>query len=314
MSRLSLLNTAGWSLLVAVIYFAARFPGDAAAAQPWPAAGQDSKAEQKILAALSDSTQMEFIEVPLTEAAEYLSALHGINVVLDGDALAKAGLDKDVPLTANLKGIRLRSALNLLLRDLGLAYSVSDDVLLITTRERLESRELVRMYDVAAIVEKGPAVEELAEALQATLGERARIARPVRGGAAAGGFGGRPVVDGRRAHIHPLRTVLVVRANEREQRQVAETLGKIALAFKVERPNAAAAAAKVDPDLRRARERKRLEDDLRRQKLEKEKNKEREKRKPAAPNPFKGESAADNPFRVESRPGKRPSKLIRERE
>ena len=47
--------------------------------------------------------------------------------------MKEAGVDGSTPVTKNFKGISLRSALNLLLDELQLAYVVRDDVLLITT-------------------------------------------------------------------------------------------------------------------------------------------------------------------------------------
>jgi len=117
-------------------------------------ARKGSKAEAKIYDALDDTTQMEFIEMPLEEVAEYLSDLHGIRVVLDKKALATAGLDSQIPMSRNLKGITLRSALKILLREHDLRYLIRDEVLLITTPEVAEAPEnlVTKVYSVADLV------------------------------------------------------------------------------------------------------------------------------------------------------------------
>ena len=50
------------------------------------------------------------------------------------------GIGTDTPVTKNLKGITLRSALRLMLRELSLTYIIKDEVLLITTPEEAESQ------------------------------------------------------------------------------------------------------------------------------------------------------------------------------
>ncbi|MBL7039805.1 MAG: hypothetical protein ISR77_14305, partial [Pirellulaceae bacterium] len=90
-------------------------------------------AEAKILEALDDDTRLEFIETPLDQVVDFLKDQHGINIELDAGELDNVGIGTDVPITRNLKGITLRSALRLMLKDLELTYVIRDEVLLITT-------------------------------------------------------------------------------------------------------------------------------------------------------------------------------------
>jgi hypothetical protein len=64
---------------------------------------------------------------------EYLKVRHDIEIQLDGKALSEAGIGSDVPITRSLKGITLRSALNVLLADLDMTFVVDNAVLTITT-------------------------------------------------------------------------------------------------------------------------------------------------------------------------------------
>ena len=92
--------------------------------------------------ALKQPTQIEFVETPLRDVIDYLKDLHHIEIQLDSAALKEAGVDENTPITKNLKGISLRSALKLMLDELQLKYVIHNEVLLITTPEKAESEEL----------------------------------------------------------------------------------------------------------------------------------------------------------------------------
>ena len=112
-------------------------------------------AEKKIDEALDSPTQLEFIETPLQDVIDYLKDFHDIEIQIDKRALEGVGLGTDTPITKNLKGISLRSALKLLLREQDLTYVVQDEVLLITTQEEVENNPdymSVKVYPVADLV------------------------------------------------------------------------------------------------------------------------------------------------------------------
>jgi hypothetical protein len=96
-------------------------------------------AEEKILNAMEDTTTLEFIETPRQDVVDYLKGMHGIERQVDNRALEDVGIGSDTPITRNLNGITLRSALRLMLKDLDLTYVIRDEVLLITTAEEAES-------------------------------------------------------------------------------------------------------------------------------------------------------------------------------
>ena len=109
-------------------------------------------AEEQIFEALNDSTTLEFIETPLQDVVDYLKDLHGIEIQIDHRALEDIGIGSDTPITRNLKGITLRSALRLMLKEMDLTYVVRDEVLLITTPEEAESELTTKVYPVADLV------------------------------------------------------------------------------------------------------------------------------------------------------------------
>ncbi|WP_161603405.1 hypothetical protein [Blastopirellula marina] len=109
-------------------------------------------AEKKIFEQLNEQTKIAFIDTPLVEVVEYLKTLHGIEIQLNNRALEDVGLSPDVPVTRNLEGISLRSALRLLLKELELTYVVANEVLEITTPEDAESELVTKVYPVADLV------------------------------------------------------------------------------------------------------------------------------------------------------------------
>ena len=123
-----------------------------------PSAGRGATAarcsadEEKINEALDSPTAMDFHEQPLSDVVEYLKERHGIRVQLDVKSLTDVGVSGDTPVTKAVKGVSLRSALRLLLRDYGLTYLIKDEVLLITTPEKADEELLTRIYPVADLV------------------------------------------------------------------------------------------------------------------------------------------------------------------
>ena len=113
-----------------------------------------SAAEKKIEAALKSPTQLEFVETPFDDVVDYLKDLHQIEIQVDRKALDDVGLDPStLPISKNLKGISLRSALKLTLRDHELTYLIQDEVLLITTPKDAASRLTTKVYRVDDLVD-----------------------------------------------------------------------------------------------------------------------------------------------------------------
>jgi hypothetical protein len=108
--------------------------------------------EKKIMSALKSPTQVDFIETPMQDVIDFLKDYHGIEIQIDTKALNDVGIDPTTPITKNLKGISLRSALKLMLRELELTYVIQDEVLLITTPEEAETHLSTKVYPVADLV------------------------------------------------------------------------------------------------------------------------------------------------------------------
>ena len=177
----------------------------------WPPVEIDG-ATLKIEQELSESTTLEFIETPLADVMHFLMDLHGIEIQLEERALDDVGIGSDTPVTRNLKGISLRSALNLMLEDLALTYVIRDEVLLITTPEQAKRVECVQVYDVQPLLDEEYGIDELIDILNQAVDNEPSIKK--------------------------FRGLLIVRANLRQHQQLRKLLGVIgeALNVKASRP------------------------------------------------------------------------------
>jgi protein involved in polysaccharide export with SLBB domain len=78
-----------------------------------------------------------------------------VNIFVNWKALDGAGIDRDTPVTIDLKNVALRKALTTLLSEAGgtklkLGYTIDDGIITISTQEDLESAkyQLVKVYDI----------------------------------------------------------------------------------------------------------------------------------------------------------------------
>ncbi len=164
----------------------------------WCRGAGPSNAEQKIEVTLLSPTQLDFIETPLQDVVDYLKDYHRIEIQIDRKACNEAGLDPStMPLTKNLKGISLRSALNLVLGDHELTYLIQDEVLLITTLKDAAGRLTTKVYPVDDVVGAGkrsddgpPPRDVLIQVIVTTVAPRSWTNGPAAPRGAMGGYGG----------------------------------------------------------------------------------------------------------------------------
>lgn len=108
--------------------------------------------EVRVQNALSEPISLHFDEAPLAELLRHISQACNINMVVDATGLQEEGLTPDVPVTINVDGVMLESALNVLLKPRGLDFMVEDEVLKITSHTRRLGRLTTRVYAVADLV------------------------------------------------------------------------------------------------------------------------------------------------------------------
>ncbi len=111
-----------------------------------------SPKELEIEESLSNPISLHFSERPLTEVIQHISMTAGVNIVVDGRALEEEDVPTDEPVSIDVDGIKLQSALNLLLEPYGLTYGIENEVLKITSKLRQEVDYIQRVYPVADLV------------------------------------------------------------------------------------------------------------------------------------------------------------------
>lgn len=167
-----------------------------------------SSSEATIQKALCAPTVIEFLETPLAAVVDYLKDYHHVEIQIDKRAFDEMGAGTDTPVSLNLRGITLRSALDLMLDVHKLDWVIDHEVLLITTKDAADAMRVTQIYNLAPLIGDDSA-EELAEVIRQTIlsvdqqDENADIS------------------------IVPFRHVLIVRHNPRGQRQVAQFLEQL---------------------------------------------------------------------------------------
>lgn len=127
--------------------------------------------EQRILAALDEQTGIKFADTPLIDALRFLQRQHEINLVMDIPSIEQAGTRTDAPVDLELSGIRLRSALRIMLSDFKLDFVVRNEALTVTSKARAEQWLITRTYPVRDLIDgHGDAWEALMSAVEAAAG------------------------------------------------------------------------------------------------------------------------------------------------
>ena len=194
----------------------------------------DSSAEKKIRAALTDGTTLEFIETPLKDVVDYLKDLHGIEIQFDTKSLDGVGVSTDTPVTRNIKGVSLRSALNLILRDLNLTFVVRNEVLEITTPAAVAADVSVKTHAAADLIPDEAAAKALTATVEMALDPPA-TSRNAEKASPAG------------ARVVPFRGLLLVRGSLHEHERVGELLSHVRQVLKQTAPKAGPAPSGSGP-------------------------------------------------------------------
>lgn len=114
--------------------------------------------ERQIERKLDAPVNFHFKDTSLGQIIVDLKTLTGVNVVPDMQALRAANVDLDMPLSISVDNVKLKSALNILLRDAKLGYVIKDQALQITTLEKAEGCcKEVASAEVQCV--RGPVVE-----------------------------------------------------------------------------------------------------------------------------------------------------------
>jgi len=114
----------------------------------------ESVNEDRMRRVLNDSVDFQFTGQTLQEVVNYLSSEKNIVIRLDTTELTNAGVSPDQEITLIVSGISLRSALNMLLKDVGgtaLDYLFEDEVMVVTTKEKADETFQTVIYDASVL-------------------------------------------------------------------------------------------------------------------------------------------------------------------
>ncbi|QDS97424.1 hypothetical protein [Adhaeretor mobilis] len=112
---------------------------------------QDRAASERIEAALDGplSIPIDYRERPLNQILQEISLDYEIPILFDRPALEALAISEEAEVTISLRNVTLRSALNLLFREVeDLTYVVNNEVLLITSEDEAEDCLEIRVYKI----------------------------------------------------------------------------------------------------------------------------------------------------------------------
>jgi uncharacterized membrane protein YgcG len=104
--------------------------------------------DEAILEKLEETVDFDYEEVPFSDVIDDLRNDPGINIILDDSSDLKA----ETPVSFNVKGVRLKSALKLMLRQHNSTYVVKDEVLQIMSVDQAAEELVTYVYNVGDLV------------------------------------------------------------------------------------------------------------------------------------------------------------------
>jgi hypothetical protein len=113
--------------------------------------------------------EIEFIDTPLKDAMEFLADAHHITILIDENALEEEHVNIDEPLNHTLSGIKLASAMNIILDPLKLTYILEDEVIKITSLKKMETKPISRAYQTGYLKALGIETDALKSIIQNTI-------------------------------------------------------------------------------------------------------------------------------------------------
>jgi hypothetical protein len=111
---------------------------------PAPSDRRDDKTRNR----LSNNVDAQFKDIPLQDALDYLGAQLEFQFYIDRKSIEAEGLAVDVPVNFGLKEVPGEMVLDLMLRELGLAYTIRSGVVVVASKSNIQSQTEVRVYPI----------------------------------------------------------------------------------------------------------------------------------------------------------------------
>ena len=161
--------------------------------------------------------EISFEDVPFGDVVSFLRDVSGANIFVNWKSLEAAGMDKNVPVSVQLKNVKFSKVLDMVLDSAGggqvrLAYFFDNNVLTITTADEAAKNVVTRVYDVKDILPPGDAKGRADELMKAIVNSCDTSSWKENGG----GVGA----------VTPVGSLLVVVQTEENQRLVKDLLAK----------------------------------------------------------------------------------------
>lgn len=105
--------------------------------------------------------EVRFVETPLDQVIEWLAEFTQMNVVVRWETIVDAGVERDAPVSLQVRNLRLSQVLWLIMNeaagsDLVLAYRASGNLLILSTEEDLGREMITKVYDVSDLLVRPP--------------------------------------------------------------------------------------------------------------------------------------------------------------
>src|SRR4030095_8596308 len=101
---------------------------------------------------LNSPGNLNFQNTPLKQVLDDLRAYHGLPIYVDEKALEEHGISMNRPVTFKLEQVALKSALRLLLKNVGATYKIAEDCLQITTVDEARGALTLSTHYVADLI------------------------------------------------------------------------------------------------------------------------------------------------------------------
>ncbi len=175
--------------------------------------GQDAKPailvdEELFPAFLTNRTDVDFVDLPLTEACKKLEELHGVPIFVNGQRLADEDIPLDTEVSLQLHGLSFEEVLNHLTRPSRLAWYIDAGIVQITTLSDEEERFVTRKWGLRPLIKRGHTIDSLLQAFQHAGGKWIEV-------------------DGEGGTISAVGETIVVRQTFKIQRRIAQLVAAV---------------------------------------------------------------------------------------
>jgi len=108
---------------------------------------------------------LDFSQQPLEHIVNFIREQYNIPILIDTAALEDSGLTADEPVTVQVHGVTLKSALRWALGNLNLTYLISNEMVIVTTPEVAEEDLATCVYDVRDLASDSRSINALMDAI-----------------------------------------------------------------------------------------------------------------------------------------------------